>query len=104
MPQTTIYLIEREAKSMENQKPQEKQGGINLQLLGFKSPMEVIDLLALIKVDGDPVVKDDKSFLDPRLKAKEVMEYFHKHFGVIPDKLPFIAYVIKNKIKKGAHN
>jgi len=89
---------------MENQKPQEKQGGINLQLLGFKSPMEVIDILALIKVDGEPVVKDDKSFLDPRMKAKEVMEYFHKSFGVSPDELPYVAYVIKRKIKKGASN
>lgn len=87
---------------MENQKPQDNKAGINLQLLGFKSPMEVIDLLALIKVDGEPVVKDDKSFLDPRIKAKEVLEYFHNNFGVIPDELPFVAYVIKNKIKKGA--
>ena len=89
-------------KSNNNPAPKGAEPGLNLQVLGLKSPMEVIDILALIKVDGQPIIKDDKAFLDPRLKAKLVMEYFHANYGVNPNDLPYVACLVKRKIKKDA--
>ena len=77
------------------------QAGPNLESLGLKSPMEVIDILGMLKIDGDPVIKDDKAFLDPRVKAKEVMEYFMKNFNVNPKELPHLASVVKHEMKRG---
>ncbi len=79
----------------------QKQSGPNLQALGLKSPMEVIDLLALLKIDGEPVVNDDRALLDPNQKAKAVMEYFHRHFNVKPADLPYLASLIKHDLKHG---
>ena len=76
-----------------------KSAGPNLQALGLKSPMEIIDLLALLKIDGEPVIKDDRALLDPKLKAQAVMEYFHKKFNVKPNDLPYLASLIKHDLK-----
>jgi len=77
------------------------QSGINLQALGLNSPMEVIDLLGMLKIDGDPVIKDDKAFLDPKVKVQEVMDYFSKNFGVTAQELPYVASTVKQELKKG---
>ena len=79
---------------------QKNSHGINLQALGLKSPMEVIDILALLKIDGEPVIKDDRALLDPKLKAQAVMEYFYKNFNVKPNDLPYLASQIKHEIKQ----
>lgn len=73
----------------------------NFQALGLRSPMEVIDILGMLEIDGDPVIKNDKSFLDPQLKAQEVMTYFKDNLGIQPNELPYIASTIKNEMKKG---
>ena len=77
------------------------QSGPNLQALGLKSPMEVIDILALLKVDGEPIILDDKALLDPNLKAQAVIEYFQKRFNVKPSDLPYLASLIKHDLKRG---
>jgi len=82
-----------------NQQTKGKQAGPNLQALGLKSPMEVIDILALLKIDGEPVIKDDRALLDPKLKAQIIMEYFHKKFNVKPNDLPYLASLIKKELK-----
>jgi hypothetical protein len=79
----------------------QKQAGPNLQALGLKSPMEIIDLLALLKIDGEPVVNDERALLDPNQKAKAVMQYFHIHFNVKPGDLPYLASLIKHDLKNG---
>lgn len=76
-----------------------KSAGPNFQALGLKSPMEVIDILALLKIDGEPVIKDDRALLDPKLKAQAVMEYFYKNFNVKPNDLPYLASQIKRDLK-----
>jgi hypothetical protein len=73
----------------------------NLQALGFKSPMEVIDLLALLKIDGEPVIKDDRALTDPKLKVQAVMEYFASKFNIKPSDLPYLASLIKQDLKHG---
>jgi hypothetical protein len=90
--------------NMANEQTATQNKGPNLKLLGFKSPMEVIDILSIIKIDGEPVIKDDKAFLDPNLKAQEVISYFKKNFDIDPNLLPYFASVIKNKIKERARN
>jgi len=77
------------------------QTGPNLKALGFNSPMEVIDLLALIKVDGEPIIKDDQVLLNPQLKADTIVRYFHDKFQVKPNLLPYIAATIKRGLKNG---
>jgi hypothetical protein len=79
----------------------QNQSGPNLQALGLKSPMEVIDILALLKIDGEPVIKDDRSLLDPNQKAKAIMEYFLREFNVKPGDLPYLASIIKQDLKNG---
>jgi len=79
----------------------EKQSGPNLKALGLKSPQEVIDLLALLKIDGAPVVADDRALLDPKQKAQKVMQYFQKKFNVNPNDLPYLASLIKHDLKHG---
>ena len=78
---------------------QTQQKGPNLEALGLKSPMEVIDLLALLKIDGEPVITDDRILLDPKLKAQAVMECFMKKYNVKPNELPYLASIIKQDIK-----
>lgn len=80
---------------------QTKKKGPNFKALGLKSPMEVIDILALLKIDGEPVIKDDKLLLDPKLKAHAVMEYYAENFKVKPNDLPYLASLVKHDIKRG---
>jgi len=72
-----------------------------LKSLGLKSPMEVIDILALLKVDGEPIVKDDAALLDPKAKAQAVMQYFLEKHNKQPNELPYIAAIIKQDLKAG---
>lgn len=65
--------------------------------------MEVIDILASLRIDGEPVVKDDKAFLNPDQKANAVINYF-KNFGVAPNELPHLASVIKQELRQGKIN
>ncbi|MFH1387393.1 MAG: hypothetical protein ABIH50_06995 [bacterium] len=79
----------------------QKQSGPNLQALGLKSPMEVIDILGTLKIDGAPIVADEKAILNPQLKAETIMRYFHEKFHVKPNELPYIASIIKRELKNG---
>ena len=78
----------------------QQKKGPNLKALGFNNPMEIIDLLALLKVDGEPIIKDDKAWLDQKLKAQLVMEYFLKTYKIKPDTLPYVGTVVKRDIKQ----
>ncbi|MFH1347518.1 MAG: hypothetical protein ABIH22_02400 [Candidatus Margulisiibacteriota bacterium] len=80
---------------------QTQKKGPNFKALGLKSPMEVIDILALLKIDGEPVIKDDNLLLNPKLKAHAVMEYYEKNFNVKPNDLPYLASLVKHDIKRG---
>jgi hypothetical protein len=84
-----------------NQTEQKKSGGLNLQALGFNSPMEIIDLLALIKVDGVPVISDDSACLNPKTKTEHVLRFFQEKFGVKAPLLPYVASIIKKNLKTG---
>ena len=86
---------------MTNNTAQKQAAGPNLQALGLKSPMEVIDILALLKIDGQPIINDDKAYLDPQLKAELVIKTLLEKHGVKPNSLPFIASVIKRNLKNG---
>jgi hypothetical protein len=86
---------------MANQATKENQAGPNLQALGLKSPMEVIDILGAVKIDGAPIITDDKAFLNPQLKAELVVRYFNEKFGVKPSELPHLASLIKRDLKSG---
>jgi len=77
------------------------QPGPNLKALGFDSPMEVIDLLAALKIDGKPVIMDDKAFLNPQMKAEQVIKFFNENFNIKPNELPRLASVIKQDLKNG---
>ncbi len=88
----SVMAIQQETK---------KQAGPNLQALGLKSPMEVIDILALVSIDGERVISDDHALLDPSRKANAVMEYFADRFNVKPAELPYIASIIKQDLKNG---
>ncbi|MFA6548765.1 MAG: hypothetical protein WCT39_02370 [Candidatus Margulisiibacteriota bacterium] len=82
-----------------NQKTQTE--GTNLKTLGLNSPQEVFDLLGLLKIDGEPIVKNEQDVLDPKLKAKAVIDYFSEKFNVKMDELPYIASLIKHDLKHG---
>lgn len=71
----------------------------NLGALGLKSPMEVIDILAILKIDGEPVIKDDKALLDPKSKAQAVLDYFRREFNSTANDLPYLASLIKRDLK-----
>lgn len=73
----------------------------NIQALGLKSPMEVIDILALLKIDGEPIIKEDKLLLNPNTKAQAVMKYFQEKFKLPPQDLPYLASLIKHDLKHG---
>lgn len=74
--------------------------GPNFQALGV-TPSMVIDTLAAMSIDGEPVIKDDRAFTDPTLKAQAVMDYFNKKFGVPPQELPYLVSVIKKDMLLG---
>ena len=78
-----------------------QQNGPDFKTLGLKSPMEVIDILALLHIEGEPVVSDEQALLDPNLKAQAVMEFFFRKFKVKPTSLPYIASIIKKQLKQG---
>ncbi|MFC1568268.1 hypothetical protein ACFL37_01055 [Candidatus Margulisiibacteriota bacterium] len=80
---------------------QTRNQGPDLKALGLKSPMEVFDILSLLKIDGEPIVKDDRQLLDPKQKAQAIMEYFHKGFQIKPSDLPYLASLIKRDLKSG---
>ena len=75
--------------------------GPDIKALGFNSPMEVIDLLSILRINGQPVIIDDKSLLDPKTKAQAVIEYFNKHYKIQPKDLPYLASLIKHDLKHG---
>lgn len=75
--------------------------GPDLKALGLKSPMEIIDLLAMLKIDGVPIISEDKAFLNPQLKAEMVLRFLNDKFGVKPNELPYIASIIKRDLKSG---
>ena len=49
---------------MQAQEERSKPAGLDLKKLGFNSPMEIINLLALIKVDGQPIIKEGRANFD----------------------------------------
>ena len=63
--------------------------------------MEVFDILALLRIDGEPVIKEDKSLLDPKAKAQAVAEYFMQKFSLKLIDLPYLASQVKHDIKHG---
>ncbi|MBU0672186.1 MAG: hypothetical protein KJ732_04060 [Candidatus Margulisbacteria bacterium] len=80
---------------------QTKTKGPDLKALGLKSAQEIFDLLALLKIGGEPIIKDDRQLLDPKEKAKAIFEYFHKNYGMEPDAIPYLASLIKRDLKAG---
>gem|GEM_PF-3072674 len=62
--------------------------------------MEAIDILSLLKVGNELVVKDDKAFLDPKAKAEAVVDFFKKA-GCSPNDLLHLAAAIKKDLKNG---
>lgn len=78
--------------------------GANLQTLGLRSPTEVFDILALLKVDGEPIISDDRVFLDPKAKTRAVIDYFQQNFNVSAQDLPHLASAIKHDLKNGKIN
>ena len=86
---------------MTNNGQEEKKSGPNLQALGLKSSMEVIDILGLLRIDGEPVIKNDQSLLDPKEKARAVIEYFVDKHNLKPGELPYVAAAIKTELKSG---
>ena len=81
--------------------PDNNNQGPDLKALGLNSPMEVIDILGALKIDGQPVITDDKAVLDPNLKAQSVIKFFNENFNMKPNELPNLASVIKNDLKAG---
>jgi len=77
------------------------QSGPDLKALGLNSPMEIIDILGALKVDGKPVIVDDKAFLNPQMKAETVIKFFNENFNIKPNELPHLASVIKRDLKAG---
>lgn len=72
----------------------------DLQKLGVTAG-QIFDILGALKVDGQPVISDDRAFTDPNLKAQAVLEYFNKNFGISPNELPYLASVIKQDLRQG---
>jgi len=80
---------------------QSNSGGPDLKALGLSSPMEVIDILGALKIDGQPVITDDKAYINPQIKAEQVVKYFNLNFGLQPKELPQLASVVKRDLKAG---
>jgi len=81
--------------------PTKKDNGPNLAALGLRSPMEVIDILAMVKIGETRVVTDDSAALNPQLKADLVVKFFREKMGIKPSLLPYMASIIKQKLKSG---
>ena len=75
--------------------------GPDLKALGLNSPIEVIDILGALKIDGKPVILDDKAFLNPQLKTEQIVKFFKDNYNVKPNELPHLAAVIKKDLKQG---
>jgi hypothetical protein len=73
---------------------EQKQNNLN-------SLQEVIDLLALLKVDGEPIIKNDQDLLDPKQKTKAVLEFFSDKFKISPEDIPYLASLVKKDLKNG---
>lgn len=80
---------------------QVKKSGPDFKALGLKSAAEIIDILAMLKIEGERVIKDDSVLLNPQAKAKSVMEFFIKRFRLDPAKLPYLASLVKHDLKNG---
>ena len=83
------------------QASQPNQAGPDLKALGLNSPMEIIDILGALKIDGSPIITDEKAILNPQMKAEQVIKFFNENFNVKPNELPNLASVIKNDLKAG---
>ncbi|MBU0502319.1 MAG: hypothetical protein KJ811_03625 [Candidatus Margulisbacteria bacterium] len=83
------------------QNTEAKKSGPNFKALGLKSPAEVIDLLALLSIDNQKIISDERVLLNPKLKANAVMDYFHKNFKMDLADLPYLASMIKHDLKTG---
>lgn len=81
------------------------QSGPDLKSLGFNSPMEVIDLLACMEFRDDSgvkfVINDDKAFLNPQMKAEQVVKFYKENFNINPGDLPQLASIMKQDLKAG---
>ncbi len=66
--------------------------------LGLDSPMEAINILALLKIGDELVVKGDKAFLDPKAKTDAVVAFFKKA-GFTPNDLLHFAAAIKRDLQ-----
>jgi hypothetical protein len=75
--------------------------GPDLKALGLNSPMEVIDILGAMNIDGQPVITDDKAHLNPTVKAETVVKFFTENFNMKPSELPQLASVVKRDLKAG---
>lgn len=83
-----------------------KQSSVpDLKTLGLKSPMEVIDVLSLLEFDSGSgkklVINDDKAFLNPQLKAEQVIKFFKDNFDLSPNELPRLASIVKQDLRAG---
>ncbi len=87
--------------SNQNTVKQPQNQGPDLKALGLKSPAEVIDILSVLKIDGQPVITNDRDHLDPKQKAQTIMQYFQARFKIEPNDLPYLASMIKNDLKCG---
>jgi hypothetical protein len=68
---------------------------------GIRDANEVITILGALKIDGTPVITDDKAALNPQMKAEQVMKFFNDNFKIKPADLPQVASVIKQDLKAG---
>ncbi|MCU0640689.1 MAG: hypothetical protein MUC35_01225 [Candidatus Margulisbacteria bacterium] len=80
---------------------QNNSGGPDLKSLGLNSPLEVIDILGAMKIDGRPVITDDKAHLNPTVKAETVVKFFTENFNMKPSELPHLASVVKRDLQAG---
>ena len=80
---------------------QTNTSGPDLKGLGLSSPMEIIDILGALKIDGQPVITDDKAHLNPTVKAEAVVKFFTDNFNMKPSELPHLASVVKRDLKAG---
>ncbi|PIS28703.1 hypothetical protein COT42_07150 [Candidatus Saganbacteria bacterium CG08_land_8_20_14_0_20_45_16] len=79
----------------------DKQNGPSLESLGLKSPIEIFDILSILRVDNEPLIKSSQALLDQKLKAQTIMEYFKTKFNISPGDLPYLASMIKHDLKHG---
>jgi hypothetical protein len=75
------------------------------QAYGLKSPQEAIDILSLVTLVNSQggrtnIVKDQKAFADPNMKAQAVVEFF-KQAGLSPKELIALGAAIKRDLRNG---